>query len=69
MGIPEDESVSIQNALVKRKEQEKKLEGLVRQNKILVEENLELKSDVRTAYLRAISINERDTIISHLDFI
>ncbi|CAK9795503.1 Centrosomal protein of 290 kDa [Anthophora quadrimaculata] len=47
LGIPEDESVSIQNALAKRKELERKLEELLQQNKMLVEENLELKSDMR----------------------
>lgn len=47
LGIPEDESVSIEHALAKRKEQEKKMEELLQQNKLLIEENLELKSDVR----------------------
>ncbi|KOC58823.1 Centrosomal protein of 290 kDa [Habropoda laboriosa] len=47
LGIPEDESVSIQNALAKRKGLERNLEELLRQNKMLVEENLELKSDMR----------------------
>ncbi|XP_034174302.2 centrosomal protein 290kDa [Osmia lignaria lignaria] len=47
LGIPEHESVSIQHALEKRKEEEKKLEELLQQNKMLLEENLELKSDMR----------------------
>lgn len=47
LGIPEDESVSIQNVVAKRKEEAKKLEDLIEQNKTLVGENLELKSDVR----------------------
>ncbi|XP_076389728.1 centrosomal protein 290kDa [Megachile rotundata] len=47
LGIPEHESVSIQHALAKRKEEEKKLEELLQQNKMLLEENLELKSDIR----------------------
>ncbi|XP_017893114.1 centrosomal protein of 290 kDa [Ceratina calcarata] len=47
LGIPEDESVSIERALAKRKEQEKKLQELLQQNKVLVEENIELKSDMR----------------------
>lgn len=47
LGIPEDESVSIEHALAKRREQEKKMEELLQQNKLLIEENLELKSDVR----------------------
>ncbi|CAL7934044.1 unnamed protein product [Xylocopa violacea] len=47
LGIPEDESVSIEHALAKRREQEKRLEQLLQQNKVLVEENVELKSDIR----------------------
>lgn len=47
LGIPEDESVSIKSVVAKRKEESRKLEQLVQQNKSLVEENLELKSDVR----------------------
>ncbi|KAK1134937.1 hypothetical protein K0M31_007703 [Melipona bicolor] len=47
LGIPEDESVSIEHALAKRREQEKRLEELLQQNKSLVEENLELNSDIR----------------------
>ncbi|XP_054003238.1 centrosomal protein of 290 kDa isoform X1 [Hylaeus anthracinus] len=47
LGIPEDESVSIQNVIEKRKKEAKKLESLMEQNKILVEENLEMKSDIR----------------------
>nr|XP_031834342.1 centrosomal protein of 290 kDa isoform X1 [Nomia melanderi] len=47
LGIPEDESVSIQHILEKRKREAKKLEELMQQNKMLVEENLELKSDIR----------------------
>lgn len=47
LGIPEDESISIKSIVAKRKEESKKMEELVRQNKNLVEESLELKSDVR----------------------
>ncbi|XP_032687965.1 centrosomal protein of 290 kDa-like isoform X2 [Odontomachus brunneus] len=47
LGIPEDESVSIKSVVAKRKEESRKLEELVQQNKNLVEENLELKSDIR----------------------
>lgn len=47
LGIPEDESISIKGVVAKRKEETKKIEELIRQNKNLVEENLELKSDVR----------------------
>ncbi|XP_019698378.1 centrosomal protein of 290 kDa isoform X2 [Harpegnathos saltator] len=47
LGIPEDESVSIKSVVAKRKEESRKLEELVQQNKSLVEENLELKSDIR----------------------
>ncbi|XP_033329753.2 centrosomal protein 290kDa isoform X1 [Megalopta genalis] len=47
LGIPEDESVSIQNILEKRKREAKRLEELMQQNKMLVEENLEMKSDIR----------------------
>ncbi|XP_015431660.1 PREDICTED: centrosomal protein of 290 kDa [Dufourea novaeangliae] len=47
LGIPEDESVSIQNILQKRKREAKKLEELMQQNKMLVDENLEMKSDLR----------------------
>lgn len=47
LGIPEDESISIKSVIAKRKEESKKMEELVRQNKNLIEENLELKSDVR----------------------
>ncbi|XP_077268210.1 centrosomal protein 290kDa isoform X1 [Temnothorax americanus] len=47
LGIPEDESISIKSVVAKRKEESKKLEELVRQNKNLVAENLELKSDIR----------------------
>lgn len=45
--MPEDESISIKSVVAKRKEESKKMEELVRQNKNLIEENLELKSDVR----------------------
>lgn len=45
--MPEDESISIKNIVTKRKENSKKMEKLIQQNKNLVEENLELKSDVR----------------------
>ncbi|XP_014478395.1 PREDICTED: centrosomal protein of 290 kDa isoform X2 [Dinoponera quadriceps] len=47
LGIPEDESVSIKSVVAKRKEESRKLGELVQQNKSLVEENLELKSDIR----------------------
>lgn len=47
LGIPEDESISIKSVVAKRKEESRKLEELIQQNKSLVEENLELKSDVR----------------------
>lgn len=47
LGISENESISIKSVVAKRKEESKKLEELVQQNKSLVEENLELKSDVR----------------------
>jgi len=47
LGIPEDESISIKKIVAKRKEESKKIEELIQQNKSLVEENLELKSDVR----------------------
>ncbi|XP_028048311.1 centrosomal protein of 290 kDa isoform X2 [Monomorium pharaonis] len=47
LGIPEDESISIKSVVAKRKEESKKIEELIRQNKNLVEENLELKSDIR----------------------
>ncbi|XP_078036495.1 centrosomal protein 290kDa isoform X1 [Augochlora pura] len=47
LGIPEDESVSIQNILEKRKREAKRLEELLQQNKMLVQENLEMKSDIR----------------------
>jgi len=47
LGIPEDESISIKKIVAKRKEESKKMEELIQQNKSLVEENLELKSDVR----------------------
>ncbi|XP_011868015.1 PREDICTED: centrosomal protein of 290 kDa isoform X2 [Vollenhovia emeryi] len=47
LGIPEDESISIESVVAKRKEESKKIEELIRQNKNLVEENLELKSDMR----------------------
>lgn len=33
--------------MAKRKEESRKLEQLIQQNKSLIEENLELKSDVR----------------------
>ncbi|OAD55251.1 hypothetical protein WN48_05217 [Eufriesea mexicana] len=52
LGIPEDESVSIEHALAKRKAQEKKLEELLQQNKLLIEENLELNSDMRVLKYR-----------------
>jgi len=47
LGIPEDESISIKSVMAKRKEESRKLEQLIQQNKSLIEENLELKSDVR----------------------
>lgn len=47
LGIPEDESISIKSIVAKRKEESKRMEELIQQNKSLVEENLELKSDVR----------------------
>ncbi|XP_043248630.1 centrosomal protein of 290 kDa [Colletes gigas] len=47
LGLPEDESVCIQSVLEKRKKETKKLEVLMQQNKILAEENLEMKSDIR----------------------
>lgn len=57
LGIPEDESVSIEHALAKRREQEKKLTELLHQNKLLVEENLELNSDVRSKYSTTIFVD------------
>ncbi|XP_029679653.1 centrosomal protein of 290 kDa-like isoform X1 [Formica exsecta] len=47
LGIPEDESISIKSVIAKRKEESRKMEQLIQQNKSLIEENLELKSDVR----------------------
>ncbi|XP_076656438.1 centrosomal protein 290kDa [Halictus rubicundus] len=47
LGIPEDESVSIQNILKKRNQEAKRLKELVQQNKMLVQENLDMKSDMR----------------------
>ncbi|KAL0133342.1 hypothetical protein PUN28_000825 [Cardiocondyla obscurior] len=47
LGIPEDESISIKSVVAKRKEESKKMEQLVQQNKNLLQENLELKSDIR----------------------
>ncbi|XP_076288209.1 centrosomal protein 290kDa [Lasioglossum baleicum] len=47
LGIPEDESVSIQNILERRKQEAKRMKELVQQNKMLVQENLEIKSDMR----------------------
>ncbi|XP_029158200.1 centrosomal protein of 290 kDa-like [Nylanderia fulva] len=47
LGIPEDESISIKSVVAKRKEESRKMEQLIRQNKNLIEENLELKSDIR----------------------
>ncbi|XP_072743789.1 centrosomal protein of 290 kDa isoform X2 [Anoplolepis gracilipes] len=47
LGIPEDESISIKSVVAKRKEESRKMEQLIQQNKSLVEENLELKSDIR----------------------
>lgn len=47
LGIPEDESISIKSVVAKRKEESRKMEQLILQNKNLIEENLELKSDVR----------------------
>ncbi|XP_070169848.1 centrosomal protein of 290 kDa isoform X2 [Polyergus mexicanus] len=47
LGIPEDESISIKSVIAKRKEESRKMEQLIQQNKSLIEENLELKSDIR----------------------
>ncbi|KMQ92334.1 centrosomal protein [Lasius niger] len=47
LGIPEDESISIKSVVAKRKEESRKMEQLIQQNKNLIEENLELKSDIR----------------------
>ncbi|KAK2587709.1 hypothetical protein KPH14_003822 [Odynerus spinipes] len=47
LGIPEDESISIDNVLKKRKEEERKMQELIRQNKVLIDENLEMKSTIR----------------------
>ncbi|KAL2711712.1 centrosomal protein of 290 kDa-like isoform X1 [Vespula squamosa] len=47
LGISEDESISIDNIVKKRREEEKKMQELVRQNKILIDENLEMKSTIR----------------------
>lgn len=70
LGIPEDESVSIQNAVEKRKQQAKKLEELLQQNKVLVEENLELKSDVRHFLLASVSSPSTEAIfIDDLNFL
>nr|XP_050862423.1 centrosomal protein of 290 kDa isoform X1 [Vespula vulgaris] len=47
LGISEDESISIDNIVKKRKEEEKRMQDLVRQNKMLIDENLEMKSTIR----------------------
>ncbi|XP_035723608.1 centrosomal protein of 290 kDa-like isoform X1 [Vespa mandarinia] len=47
LGISEDESISIDNIIKKRKEEEKRMEELVQENKILIDENLEMKSTIR----------------------
>ncbi|KYM95179.1 PREDICTED: centrosomal protein of 290 kDa [Cyphomyrmex costatus] len=47
LGIPESESISIKSVVAKRKEESKKMEEFIQQNKNLIEENLELKSDIR----------------------
>ncbi|XP_076766849.1 centrosomal protein 290kDa [Xylocopa sonorina] len=63
LGIPEDESVSIEHVLAKRREQEKRLEQLLQQNKVLVEENVELKSDIRVLKFK-LSKTSRDFDLS-----
>ncbi|XP_012225384.2 centrosomal protein of 290 kDa [Linepithema humile] len=47
LGIPEDESISIKSIIAKRKEESRKMQEFIQQNKNLAEENLELKSDIR----------------------
>ncbi|KAK2580640.1 hypothetical protein KPH14_007746 [Odynerus spinipes] len=47
LGIPEDESISIDNILRKRKEEERKMQELMQQNKVLIDENLEMKATIR----------------------
>ncbi|XP_015188923.1 PREDICTED: centrosomal protein of 290 kDa isoform X2 [Polistes dominula] len=47
LGIPEDESISIDNILKKRREEDKRMQELIQQNKMLIDENLEMKSSIR----------------------
>ncbi|XP_011049830.1 PREDICTED: centrosomal protein of 290 kDa [Acromyrmex echinatior] len=66
LGIPEDESISIKNVVTKRKEESKKMEELIQQNKNLIEENLELKSDIRMLKYK-LSKSEKLDISNNLD--
>ncbi|KAG5345889.1 CE290 protein, partial [Acromyrmex heyeri] len=66
LGIPEDESISIKNVVTKRKEESKKMEELIQQNKSLIEENLELKSDIRMLKYK-LSKSEKLDISNNLD--
>jgi hypothetical protein len=56
LDIPEDESISTKNIIAKHKEKSRKMEEFILQNKSLVEENLELKSDVRETIYRKINL-------------
>jgi len=48
LSIPEDESISTKNIIAEHKEKSREMEEFILQNKNLVKENLELKSDVRS---------------------
>jgi len=55
LGIPEEESIFTKN-IAEYKEKSRKMEGFILQNKNLVEENLELKSDVREIIYKKINL-------------
>ncbi|XP_014607132.1 PREDICTED: centrosomal protein of 290 kDa isoform X1 [Polistes canadensis] len=47
LGISEDESISIDNILKKHREEEKRKQELIQQNKMLIDENLDMRSSIR----------------------
>ncbi|XP_066583263.1 centrosomal protein of 290 kDa-like isoform X2 [Prorops nasuta] len=59
-GIPEDEPISVKDTLAKNNEGRKRVEVLIHQNKALIEENLQLKSDVTfliSSHLNSLYLN------------
>ncbi|XP_026827696.1 centrosomal protein of 290 kDa isoform X2 [Ooceraea biroi] len=67
LGIPEDESISIKNIVAKRKEKSRKMEEFIQLNKSLVEENFELKADVRILKYKLSKFEEKLDISDNFD--